>query len=121
MPARMPSTAFGGCVAKNSSSGMRLPWVVAAEPPQVALDIAAGVAAPAVVLVGDVHDDGRAGVLGPCVVRVGVGDDHAGALRLAHADLVGLRDLPSPLAGVVSSEEPTSEFQSLMRTQTAVF
>src|SRR3546814_20527139 len=66
MPARMPSTAFGGCVAENRSSGMRLPWVVAAEPPQVALDIAAGVAAPAVVLVGDVHDDGRAGVLGPC-------------------------------------------------------
>src|SRR3546814_14885340 len=92
MPARMPSTAFGGCVAENRSSGMRLPWVVAAEPPQVALDIAAGVAAPAVVLVGDVHDDGRAGVLGPCVVLVGVGADHAGALRRAPADLFGLRD-----------------------------
>src|SRR3546814_9799652 len=105
MPARMPSTAFGGCGAENRSSAMRLPWVVAAEPPQVALYIAAGVAAPAVVLVGDVHDDGRAGVLGPCVVRVGVGDDHAGALRLAHADLVGLRDLPSPLAGVVGRAE----------------
>src|SRR3546814_13725782 len=100
MPARMPSTAFGGCVAENRSSGMRLPWVVAAEPPQVALDIAAGVAAPAVVLVGDVHDDGRAGVLGPCVVRVGVGADHAGALRPPPAVLAWLRALPSPRAGV---------------------
>src|SRR3546814_20868247 len=100
MPARMPSTAFGGCVAENRSSGMRLPWVVAAEPPQVVLDIAAGVAAPAVVLVGDVHDEGRAGVLGPCVVLVVVGDDHAGALRLLHAVHVGLRAMPSPPIGM---------------------
>src|SRR3546814_14942617 len=99
MPARMPSTAFGGCVAENRSSVMRLPRVVAAEPPQVAFDVAAGVAASAVVLVGDVHDDGGAGGLRPRVVRVGVGDAHAGALRFAHADLVGLRALPSPPAG----------------------
>src|SRR3546814_17995337 len=106
MPARMPSTAFGGCVAENRSSVMRLPRVVAAEPPQVAFDVAAGVAASAVVLVGDVPDDGGAGGLRPRVVRVGVGADHAGALRFAHADLVGLRDLPSPLGGVAGRAEP---------------
>src|SRR3546814_18018636 len=85
MPARMPSTAFGGCVAENRSSRMRLPWVVAAEPPQMALDIAAGVAAPAVVLFGAVHDDVSSGVLGPYVFRVGVCADHPGAIRLANA------------------------------------
>src|SRR3546814_11176451 len=100
MPARMPSTAFGGCVAENRSSVMRLPRVVAAEPPQVAFDVAAGVAASAVVLVGDVHDVGGAGGLRPRVVRVGVGVDHPGALRFGHAAPVGLRDLPSSLAGL---------------------
>src|SRR3546814_6630981 len=94
MPARMPSTAFGGCVAENRSSVMRLPRVVAAEPPQVAFDVAAGVAASAVVLVGDVHDDGGAGGLRLRVVCVGVGD---------------------------RSEEHTSELQSLMRISYAVF
>src|SRR3546814_17701563 len=106
MPARMPSTAFGGCVAENRSSVMRLPRVVAAEPPQVALDVSAGVAASAVGLVGDVHDDGGAGGLRPRVVRVGVGDDHPGALGFTHASLVGLRYLPSPLAGVVGRAAP---------------
>src|SRR5690606_20353002 len=104
MPARMPSTAFGGFAA-NRSSVMVLPRVVAAEPPQVALDVAAGIAASAVVLVGDVHDDGRTGGPGPRVVRVGIGDDHARTLGVAHADLVGLRDLPAPLAGVVGRAE----------------
>src|SRR5690606_40180678 len=100
----MPLTACGGS-ASNRPSVMALPRVVAAEPPQVALDVAAGVAATAVVLVGDVHDDGGAGGLRPRVMCVGVGNDHAGALGLAHADLFGLGDLPAPFAGVVGRAE----------------
>src|SRR3546814_19097495 len=91
MPARIPSTAFGGCVAGNRSSVMRPPRVVAAEPPQVAFAVVAGVAASAVVLVGDVHDDGGPGGLRLRVVCAGVGGVHAGALRHPHAYLVGLR------------------------------
>src|SRR5688572_9840367 len=110
MPTRMPSTGATPVLPSpaapvlSSNRSMQMPRaasgafvfgrprIVAAEPPQMALGVAAHVAAAAVILVGDFHLDRRAGRLGARVMRVGVVDDHAGALRLAHADIAWLDD-----------------------------
>ncbi|KAG0923443.1 hypothetical protein G6F32_014273 [Rhizopus arrhizus] len=67
---------------------VRAPRVVAAEPPQVAFRVGAGVAAAAIVLVGDVDHAACPGGLGAGVMRIGIGDDHARALGLAATDLI---------------------------------
>src|SRR6185369_16485374 len=64
------------------------PGVVGAEGPDMTFEVAAGEAAPAVVLVLDVDEDDGAAELGPRVDDVGVGDDHVGRLRREAADLV---------------------------------
>src|SRR6185437_6718227 len=74
-----------------------LPRIVTAEIPQMALRIAAAVAGAAVVLFRIFVDDHRAGGQGLFVMRLAVRHDHAGTLRFAAADLVGLRDMFSEI------------------------
>ena len=63
--------------------------------------VATRITAAAIILVGDLHDDDRAGGLGLRIVRIGVGDDHAGTLGFAQADVLRLHYLFSPFASVV--------------------
>jgi hypothetical protein len=67
-----------------------LPWIVGADVPDVAFEVAAGEGAAAVVHVLDVEEHGGSGGLCGGVDGVGVGDDEIGALRLAAVDFVGL-------------------------------
>src|SRR5205814_10293358 len=65
--------------------------------PEMALKVATGEAAAAVVFVFDVHPDLGFGSLGLRVDRVRVGDDQILALRFEAVDLVGLPNQASPL------------------------
>lgn len=76
----------------------RVPWIVGADAPEMAFEVAAGEGAAAVVHVADVEDHRSSGSLGGGVDGVGVGDDEVDALGLAEADLVGLTmSLPDSL------------------------
>src|SRR5208282_5594068 len=68
--------------------GAGLPRIVAAETPDVTLQITAGIASAAIVLILDIPQHRGASGLGPRVMRVAIGDDDVGALRLGAADFV---------------------------------
>ena len=82
-----------------------LPWVVSANIPKVAFEVAAGKGTTAVVHVRNIGNDGCAGGFGRYADGVRVGDDKVGALGLTQIDLVGLNDLPSVFAAVIDGAE----------------
>jgi len=67
-----------------------LPGIVGAEVPDVAFEVAAGVAAAAMALVVNVEDDLSAGGFGSSIMRVAIGDNDVAALRFGATDFVGL-------------------------------
>ena len=81
------------------------PWVIGADAPEVAFEVAAGEAATTVVHVADVED--HLGACGLCggVDGVGVVDDEVDAFGLAEADLVGLDHELAGFAAVVDGAE----------------
>jgi hypothetical protein len=64
------------------------PGIVGAEIPQMPLEIAARVEAAPVILIGNLHDDLGPGSFRPRVMRIGVVDDHVGALGPGPAHLL---------------------------------
>src|SRR5215470_13688078 len=81
---------FEECAHGSFSCGSGEPGIVRAEIPEVAFDIAAGVAATTVALVVDINGDLRAGGFGASVVCVAILNNCVRELRFGATDLIGL-------------------------------